>query len=852
MRFSDTIRCNANPQWWHYYIPYEDLKKIVDRLRYIKNVQFVKGNDLTAPFVVAPNGTRQGDESSDEERDHDDSLRQTNRNEPRDPHDVEHPRPFQQTNGPSTLTRTASERVLLDMNHAEKTSRAQRHAQGGHAQGEHDDDDFIPMPTINTPADAASEFALEEARFFRKVRARSKRADSFYIRLCQELRSTADEKRKKAEQFMHRVESLTAEGTPLLVQPYYDTSPHNLPSPQEMDFLRREYLSLYREIAEAINFSTINVSGFRKILKKHDKVTGLNTKSSFMAELMQSTEFHSTLRLEELQAETAHTFSALFRDGKMDLGKLELDNELRDLIFWERSNVWRDLLRDEKKQGAVRTVRGGSNFREAQEKPAKFLVNLWVVALAIFFCTAISLYPSILRFIVGPEQSDQTPIELFNAANRCFALLMLAVTLWAGVGIPLYATSFIVLAGSVVGSVFIGVDGYPLNSHLASDEVFRHLGSSTLLLILCVYSLASALSKYEIDKQIATTILSYLNPRADFVLFSLMCLSVVVSIFVSNVAAPVLLNSVMKPTFDIMQLSQANRKYVQCLLFGVMVACNIGGFASPIASPQSAVALGLLTGNNKIKFMTWIYVALPLCFAMVLAFFIVLRIMFEPQNFKIPSLHATRVVYRWWHWAVVLTLVGTIFLWVIHWFSDVFGSAGMVAAVPLVLIFGVGILNKMDFNSLPWDVVMLVAGGSVLGAAVESSKLLDLISHRLLAIGGATAWSTFIVLCSVVAVLASFVSHTVSAIILLPLFLKIGEQLGHPQMFVLGGTIASSCAMATNVSSFPNISASEMSDEHGETYIKSEMILRIGTIMTGVALLLLVTLGYVLMGSLVT
>ncbi len=48
---------------------------------------------------------------------------------------------------------------------------------------------------------------------------------------------------------------------------------------------------------------------------------------------------------------------------------------------------------------------------------------------------------------------------------------------------------------------------------------------------------------------------------------------------------------------------------------------------------------------------------------------------------------------------------------------------GVIAVVPLVAFFGFDVLNKDDFNSFLWNVVMLAMGGLSLGEEVRRRGL---------------------------------------------------------------------------------------------------------------------------------
>jgi di/tricarboxylate transporter len=62
--------------------------------------------------------------------------------------------------------------------------------------------------------------------------------------------------------------------------------------------------------------------------------------------------------------------------------------------------------------------------------------------------------------------------------------------------------------------------------------------------------------------------------------------------------------------------------------------------------------------------------------------------------------------------AVVAISILTIVLWCCStMWADVIGNQGIVAMVPLIAFFGIGILDKDDFNSFLWHVVMLAQVG---------------------------------------------------------------------------------------------------------------------------------------------
>lgn len=834
MRFSESLRFNANPDWWPYYLPYDELKKQVSTLSHIYSYICISLDSQPNRQANFPHDAHQDFSTDEEEQDLEQAV----------------PHAYSLSQHPP-MRRTASQRVLGQARFDKSRISYNSFLRNDQAMSVESRSTLSNM----SPSALQAMFDERETFFFDTLHRNTSDIERFYCSLCEQLDIVTSEIRTEAQNLslrMHSTQELegsnSIEYVPLLASSPPLRSGHmSVVTKADLQDFRKRVVEHYKELGETINFSVLNHSGFDKILKKHDKHTARETRAKFMDSLKRNNFFMDTTSVKDLQCLTERIFADVFKNGDIEAGKMELHSSLRDLIIWDRNTIWRDILRTERRVAAFHSVKGGDNLVIPSSSAGVVLrPRLIPVFLAVIAFVVILMFPQFLERLPVEGGRIYAP-SVIAAANRCLAMVTAVIILWAFDGLPLYVSSFLILPLTILLGIFLDEDGKALDARNASATMFSHLSSPTLILIVCVYALGAALSKFEIDKLVATSIISRVQ-RADHLLLTVMGLAVFVSMLVSNVAAPVLLNSVLMPTIDAMRESPHNRKYVQCLLLGVMVGSNIGGFASPISSPQSVVALGLLNGDYKILFFEWLKAALPQCALMVLASYGVLCVMFKPRNFKLPPVPRFSEKVLWPHWVVIVTILITVVLWSVHSLSNMFGSAGVVAVIPIIVLFGSGILTKEDFNNLPWDVVWLVAGGMVLGAAVESCELLSLVAERLThQIGASNIRLTYVVLCAFMATIANAVSHTVSAIIVLPLIFKIGVSLEHPQLLVVGGTIAASCAMAFPISSFPNISAIQVEDETGNPYLTPQKILYVGSIMTVVATIILLTFGYQIM-----
>jgi phosphate transporter len=251
----------------------------------------------------------------------------------------------------------------------------------------------------------------------------------------------------------------------------------------------------------------------------------------------------------------------------------------------------------------------------------------------------------------------------------------------------------------------------------------------------------------------------------------------------------------------------------KALLLGIALSSNIGGAASPIASPQNLIALQNM--NPEPSWGVWFFVALPVCIISILCIWGLLLLTFQPgRGTTIVPIRPMKDKFSGTQWFISIVTVVTIVLWCVsHQLEPVFGDMGVVAIIPLVLFFGTGILTKEDFNNFLWTIIILAAGGLALGKSVNSSGLLHTIAESItMGVEGMSLYGVLVVFCALILVVATFISHTVAALIVLPLVQQVGQQMAepHPNLLVMGAVLMASGAMGLPTSGFPNMSKSNI------------------------------------------
>ncbi|KAK4061624.1 uncharacterized protein Triagg1_10253 [Trichoderma aggressivum f. europaeum] len=628
--------------------------------------------------------------------------------------------------------------------------------------------------------------------------------------------------------------------------------------------LKKRIISLYVQLCELKSYVQLNKTGFSKVLKKFDKILDKELRSSYISTYVDTAyPFKPDTKklLDENIAKMEVAYADVVLGGDEELAKKDLRSHLREHVVWERNTVWRDLIGIERRAEAARfgqtllgqesgitpkRLQGDDEAGPAETQITtpigRIILPSWLSnssVLTLFISVAAFL---LLLFIPILENAEQ---------QNCLALLVFVSLMWATETIPLFVTSLFIPFLAVVLRVVREEDPSKPPKRLTSKEataaIFSSMWSPVIMLLIGGFTLAAALSKCKIDKRLATLILSKAGTQPRTVLIANMFVAAFASMLISNVAAPVLCFSIIEP---MLRTLPSDSNMSKAVIIGIALASNIGGMLSPIASPQNVVAMGIMSPEPT--WLQWFFIVIPVGVVSIVLIWLLLLVTFQPgKGTSIAPIRPLKEKFSAGQWFVTIVTIITIVLWCTsHTLESVFGDMGVVAIIPIVLFFGIGILTKEDFNNFPWTIIILAAGGLSLGKAVRSSGLLhtlaELVSHR---VEGMSLYGVLVVFSSLILVIATFISHTVAALIFLPLVYDVGVAMDqpHPNLLVMGGVLMCSAAMGLPTSGFPNMTAIMKEDATGQRYLSVKHFISRGVPSSLITLVVVVTLGYGIM-----
>ncbi|KAA1467267.1 Sodium/sulfate symporter [Dentipellis sp. KUC8613] len=611
---------------------------------------------------------------------------------------------------------------------------------------------------------------------------------------------------------------------------------------------KRRITNLYVQVSALRSYVELNYSGFRKILKKYDKVTENSLQPYFLHEVLEPTppfDQASRSRLQEAQSVLLHLYARCVTHGEVAAAQRHLKMHLREHIAWERDTVWRQMIgRERRGEGGTPLEIAGDLGDEKGLHVKTPLGSLRVSRRKIWALLSVLVFVLLLNV-----QSVEGV-----TANRCFAILVFATILWATEAIPLFVTSMMIPLLLVCFQVIRSpVTDERLPPAVAAKWVFSIMFSPTIMLLIGGFTIAAALSKTNIDRVLITRILSLAGSRPSVVLLSVMGVACFASMWISNVAAPTLCLTLVRP---ILRTLPPKSSFGPCLILAIALAANIGGQSSPISSPQNLIALQAM--DPPLDWAQWFAVALPVSALSIVLIWLLLLVSYRPARLptgdgylEIKAIRPTKERFSRKQWYVSFVCLVTIALWVVEkGIEDWVGDMGIIAIIPVVAFFGTGVLKKDDFDQFLWTVVFLAMGGIALGQGVSSSGLFDKMDTTIRdLVAGLSLYTVVLVLAVIVLVVSTFISHTIASVLLVPIAKEVGSHLpGNPSnllIFITG--LICSTGMGMPVSGFPNQTAATQEDEMGQLYLSNVDFLKNGVPASVIATLVVATVGFGLM-----
>ncbi len=414
----------------------------------------------------------------------------------------------------------------------------------------------------------------------------------------------------------------------------------------------------------------------------------------------------------------------------------------------------------------------------------------------IYFLLSIIFAFGLTYFLTTPALDKAQLYVLF--------LLFLSIGLWITEAVPPFTVGLLIFGFLVfaLGGYYHEID--PENSAKYVQKYVQTWSNSVIWLMLGGFFMAEAMQKVGLDRTLFKLTISKFGSKPRFVLLGIMLVTAIFSMIMSNTATTAMMIAAVIPFVNTLD---KEAPFSKALLIGIPAAASLGGMGTIIGSPPNAIAVDALNNHGiPFGFLEWMIVAFPISIMLVLVFWFFLINKYVPKvttidlNFlnDVDSGSSSRIFMLKKRFVLGVLLL-TLTLWLT---SNLHGiPASAVSLLPIMLLTMFRIVSGDDVRKLPWDTLMLVAGGLSLGLAIKETGLASYYVG-LLQDYNLNFYVLVVVFSLLTVVLSNFMSNTATATILIPIAIILVSTNAEILPLVIG--LSASTALFLPISTPPN------------------------------------------------
>ena len=379
-------------------------------------------------------------------------------------------------------------------------------------------------------------------------------------------------------------------------------------------------------------------------------------------------------------------------------------------------------------------------------------------------------------------------------------LLFFSIGLWLTEAVPPFAVGLFIMAFLFFALRHAIIDAKPLDA----TRYVQTFSNSVIWLLLGGFFLAEGMTKTGIDTYLFRLSLKISGKKPGNMLLGTMTMTMVASMILSNAATTAMVIASVMPLVKRL----GTNKFSTALLIGIPIAATIGGMGTIIGSPTNAVAVGTLENDGlTFGFSRWMSFGVPLSLVLLLVSWWMLKLRYIKGNIPVDLEFASgnQLVAKGskglagQRRIVVGVLVASVALWMTSPIHRL--SVAAVAVVPLIFLTMTSILKSEDIRKIPWDTLLLVAGGLSLGLAMRDTRLLEYFAG-LIQWSNLSSFVLYLLFAYLTMVFSNIMSNTATASILIPLGTYMLPEHKEQLAVIIG--LSASTALFLPVSTPPN------------------------------------------------
>ncbi|UMZ74785.1 SLC13 family permease [Natranaerofaba carboxydovora] len=445
-------------------------------------------------------------------------------------------------------------------------------------------------------------------------------------------------------------------------------------------------------------------------------------------------------------------------------------------------------------------------------------MNLYKKIIIMAICAGILVSSTMFNFS-GLDQPGMMMI----------AISLVAALLWGTeiIAIPITGLTIIFLQST------LGI--------LPLEEALSYIASPVNSLILVGFVLASALKKYDLDRDLSIKMIKLAGTRTSTLLFCMMVAVAVLSMWIANTSTTAIMIPI---AVKMLQMIKGNAENIgKAFIIGIAYAGSIGGIATPIGTTPNPITIGFLQdmADIHLNFLDWIFIGLPFVILLIPGAWFILLKLFPPETEEVEvgfleeegDGKKPKGMYNFLAiFALIITLWLLDSIWTMpnNWIYIVSLLGVLLLHFPIV-----GVLNwKETTLDVDWGVIILIGGGLSLGNGLQATGVIDWFVEILMGVIGdfSVYWIGVIIVIITGLSLLVFCSITATSTAFVPIAISMAFQLGvNPVILAAAAGVASSFAFFLPANTPPNAIA------YSSGYFETKDMMKAGAILLVLSIL---------------
>jgi sodium-dependent dicarboxylate transporter 2/3/5 len=386
-----------------------------------------------------------------------------------------------------------------------------------------------------------------------------------------------------------------------------------------------------------------------------------------------------------------------------------------------------------------------------------------------------------------------TPEGLSDAGHRGLAAFVFTASILAlePVSLP-------------IAALMVPVALVALNIATAT-EAFRTFSRPVVFLILASLFLAEALRKLGLTRRLAMQAIVMSGGGTQALLFGLMSIAALFSMWVGNTATAAMLIPVALTIAKQVPDKDHARSLLALLALGLAYSASLGGMGTILGGAANAVASGFLAELGPWSFVDWMTYGLP---SFVLLFPLTWWLLCRLVKTPVTALDVEPARERLREMGPMSRrekeVLGVLFVAAVLWVGGPFAeklfdlpqtlfSSAIVAVMAVSYMAVRTIITWEDVKGVSWGIFLIIGAGLSLGAALSRTGATDWFSSLIAPlVTGPSLLLTLVLLVLISALLTNLLNNTTIAAVFVPVLITLAADIPdiEPVQLVLPVTLA--------------------------------------------------------------